>query len=137
MNHASIGIGELSKRTGCSIETVRYYERIDLLPKPSRRGTYRNYDDEDVKRLAFVRRARELGFTLDEIRALLTLTTGGQKACADARKIAAAHLNAVQAKIEDLRAMERALAQAVRACDAGDMIECPVINTLSSAATHA
>jgi MerR family mercuric resistance operon transcriptional regulator len=135
MNHDGIAIGELSRRTGCNIETVRYYERIGLLPKPSRRGTYRYYENKDVKRLAFVRRARELGFTLDEIRALLTLSTGGQENCADVREIAAMHLSAIRTKIVDLRAMERALAQAVRSCDAGGMAECPVISALSSAAT--
>ncbi|MGH7040928.1 MAG: MerR family transcriptional regulator [Acetobacteraceae bacterium] len=134
MNQDGIAIGELSRRTGCNIETVRYYERIGLLPKPSRRGTYRRYDREDVGRLAFVRRARELGFTLDEIRALLALATGGQEACADVREIAATHLAAIQTKIVDLQAMERALAQAVHTCDAGRMAECPVISALSSAA---
>ncbi len=132
MEHDGIAIGELSRRTGCNIETVRYYERIGLLPKPSRRGTYRRYEVEDVGRLAFVRRARELGFTLDEVRALLTLATGGQDACAEVREIAATHLADVRAKIADLRAMERALAQAVHQCDAGEMTVCPVISALSS-----
>ena len=135
MNPDGISIGELSRRTGCNIETVRYYERIGLLPKPSRRGTYRCYDKEDVGRLAFVRRARELGFTLDEVRVLLRLAIGGQEACADVREIAATHLAAVRTKIVDLRAMESALAQAVRACDAGGVAECPVISALSSFAT--
>ena len=134
MNLDGIAIGELSRRTGCNIETVRYYERIGLLPKPSRRGTYRRNDKEDVERLAFVRRARELGFTLDEISALLRLAAGGQEVCADVREIAATHLAVIRTKIVDLRAMERALAQAVRACDAGGMAECPVISALSSAA---
>ena len=132
MNQDGIAIGELSRRTGCNIETVRYYERIGLLPKPSRRGPYRYYENEDVERLAFVRRSRELGFTLDDIRALLTLAAGGQETCADVREIAATHLAAIHAKIVDLRAMERALEQAVRACDPGGMGECPVISALSS-----
>ena len=134
MNQDGIAIGELSRRTGCNIETVRYYERVGLLPKPSRRGTYRRYDEEDVERLAFVRRARELGFTLNEIRALLKLAIEGQEVCADVHTIAATHLAAIRAKIVDLRAMERALAKAVRACDAGGMAQCPVISALSSAA---
>lgn len=137
MEYEGIAIGELSRRTGCNIETVRYYERIGLLPKPSRRGTYRSYEPEDVGRLAFVRRARELGFTLDEVRALLKLAKGGQDACADVRGIAAAHLTAVRTKIADLRAMERALAQAVRGCDAGETAGCPVISALSSVAMRA
>ena len=137
MEHDGMAIGELSRRTGCNIETVRYYERIGLLPKPSRRGTYRRYEAEDVGRLAFVRRARELGFTLDEVLALLTLATGGQDACAEVREIAATHLADVRTRIADLRAMEHALAKAVRGCDAGEMIGCPVISALSSVAMSA
>jgi MerR family mercuric resistance operon transcriptional regulator len=137
MGHDGIAIGELSRRTGCNIETVRYYERIGLLPKPARRGTYRRYGAEDVEWLALVRRARELGFTLDEVRALLRLAAGGQDACADVRAIAAAHLADVRTKIADLRAMERALAKAVRQCDAGEVPGCPVIRALSLAAVRA
>ena len=77
MAGAAIPIGELSRRTGCNIETIRYYERIRLLPSPPRRGRYRSYGAEDVGRLAFVRRARELGFTLDDVRNLLGLAAGG------------------------------------------------------------
>ena len=87
MRQNGIAIGELSRRTGCNIETVRYYERIGLLPKPSRRGRYRSYDIEDVGRLTFVRRSRELGFTLDEVRALLALAAGGHDACAEVREM--------------------------------------------------
>ena len=78
MAEQAIQIGELSRRTGCNIETIRYYERIGLMPPPPRRGRYRSYDGEHVGRLGFVRRARELGFTLDEVRALLGLAGGGQ-----------------------------------------------------------
>src|SRR3546814_2059892 len=85
-------IGELSRRTGCNIETIRYYERIGVLDVPLRRGRYRNYGEEDVGRLGFVRRARELGFTLDEVRALLQLATGDQAACAEVRDVASSHL---------------------------------------------
>lgn len=77
MAEQAIQIGELSRRTGCNIETIRYYERIGLMPAPPRRGRYRSYGGEDVGRLGFVRRARELGFTLDEVRALLGLAGGG------------------------------------------------------------
>ena len=132
MGHDGIAIGELSRRTGCNIETVRYYERVGLLPTPARRGRYRIYGTEDVGRLAFVRRARELGFTLDEVRALLGLAIGGGGACAEVREIAAAHLADVRAKIADLRAMERVLAEAVHQCDAGELPGCPLINVLAS-----
>ena len=132
MKNGGIAIGELSRRTNCNIETVRYYERIGLLPPPARRGRYRLYGSEDVGRLAFVRRSRELGFTLDEVRALLGLAAGGGGACAEVRKIAAIHLAEVQAKVADLQAMERVLADAVRRCDAGETPGCPLIDVLAS-----
>ncbi|MFY7835952.1 MAG: MerR family transcriptional regulator [Novosphingobium sp.] len=128
-------IGDLSQRTGGNIETIRYYERIGLLPAPARRGRYRSYGLEDVSRLRFVRRARNLGFTLDEVRALLELAAGGRKSCGDARSLAAAHLADVKTKIADLRRMERVLVEAVRACDAdvnADNQGCPLIDSLSA-----
>jgi MerR family mercuric resistance operon transcriptional regulator len=126
----AIPIGELSRRTGCNIETIRYYERIGLMPAPPRRGRYRSYSPDDVGRLGFVRRARELGFTLDEVRALLGLAAGGQAACAEVRSLAAAHLGDVRSRIADLRRMERVLAASVRACDAGQDPGCPLIDAL-------
>lgn len=129
MEHA-IPIGELSRRTGCNIETVRYYERIGMIPPPPRRGRYRSYDAEDVARLGFVRRARELGFTLDKVRALLGLAGGGGASCAEVRDLAASHLKDVRGRIADLRRMERVLTASVRACDAGQDRGCPLIQAL-------
>ncbi len=123
-------IGELSRRTGCNIETIRYYERIGLLPHPRRSGRYRNYDPADAGRLAFIRRARELGFTLEEVRTLLALAGGGVESCLEARTLAAAHLGAVRDRIADLKRMERTLADHVRACDGGDNVACPLIESL-------
>jgi MerR family transcriptional regulator, mercuric resistance operon regulatory protein len=100
-----------------------------------RRRAVGRFGAEDVGRLAFVRRARELGFTLDEVRVLLSLAVEGQGACAEVRGLAAAHLADVRAKIADLRAMERALAEAVHQCDAGETPGCPLIAALSSAAS--
>lgn len=131
MLQAPILIGELSRRTGCKIETIRYYERVGLLPKPIRLGRYRSYRTDDVNRLGFVRRARELGFTLDEVRALLRLAAGGQASCKEARSLAASHLKDVRARISDLRQMETALSRAVRACDRGSNAACPIIKALS------
>lgn len=129
---AGIRIGELSRQTGCNIETVRYYERIGLLPKPVRSaGRYRLYDSDDVGRVTFVRRARELGFSLDEVRALLALSNkSGTAACAEVRELAATHLQQVRARILDLQAMERVLKEAVRRCDAGAFPGCPLIDAL-------
>ncbi len=123
-------IGELSRRTGCNIETIRYYERIGLMPVPPRRGRYRSYGAGDVGRLSFVRRARELGFTLDEVRTLLGLAASEQASCAEVRMLAASHLEDVRARIADLKRMERVLADSVRACDAGQDAGCPLIQAL-------
>jgi MerR family mercuric resistance operon transcriptional regulator len=126
-------IGELSRRTGCNIETIRYYERIGLMPAPPRRGRYRSYGADDVRRLRFARRSRELGFALEEVRALFALAAGGQASCDEARALAAAHLRDVKARIADLKRMERVLADAVRACEAGDNAGCPLIDSLYAA----
>jgi len=132
---AGIQIGELSRRTGCNIVTIRYYEQIALLPAPARSaGRYRVYDTADVRRLAFIRRSRELGFTLDEVRTLLSLSAGdGQDTCANVREVAERHLADVRAKIGDLQAMEHVLADAVRRCAAGEVPGCPIIDALSAA----
>jgi MerR family mercuric resistance operon transcriptional regulator len=130
MADTAIQIGELSRRTGCNIETIRYYERIGLMPAPPRRGRYRSYGGGDVDRLGFVRRARELGFTLDEVRALLGLAAGGDATCGEVHDLAAVHLKDVRARIADLKRMERVLAESVRACEGGQNAGCPLIETL-------
>ena len=128
-------IGEVSRRTGCNIETIRYYERISLLPAPARSaGRYRVYESGDVRRLTFIRRARELGFTLDAVRALLVFSDDGSAACSEVRDLAAGHLTEVRAKIADLQAMERVLADAVRRCATGELPGCPIIDALSAPA---
>lgn len=129
-----IQIGELSRRSGCNIETIRYYERVGLLPQASRSPSrYRLYDEDDVRRLSFVRRSRELGFSLDEVRTLLGLSAGsGQETCAEVRQVAAHHLDDIRAKIADLRAMQRILADAVRRCDDGEFPGCALLDALSA-----
>lgn len=131
MPSQSLTIGQLAQRTGANIETVRYYERIGLLPEPLRRGRYRSYDAADVSRLGFVRRSRELGFSIKEVRALLNLAGEGHESCADARELASVHLREVRSRIADLRRMERVLADTVRACDLGNHLVCPLIDTLA------
>jgi MerR family transcriptional regulator, mercuric resistance operon regulatory protein len=133
MTGNEIGIGDASRRTGCNIETIRYYERIGLVPKATRTASrYRVYAPADVQRLVFIRRARELGFALDEIRDLLRLAADVPDRCAEVREVAAGHLGDVRAKIADLRKMERLLAAAVRQCERGERAGCPVIDALSS-----
>jgi len=131
--HADIPIGELSRRTQCNIETIRYYERIGLLPKPRRRGgRFRCYDGDDVARVMFIRRARQLGFTLDDVRGLLRLAAAdGEDACAEARSLAAAHVAAIRAKVADLQAMDRVLSDVISECEAGQNPTCPLIEVLS------
>ena len=132
MQQGGITIGDVSRRTGCNIETIRYYERIGLLPLPDRHGRYRRYGTRDIKRLVFVRRARELGCTLDEVRALLKLSeTDGTSTCIEVREISATHLADVRRRIVDLRTMERMLSRAIRQCDAGQQPGCPLIEALS------
>ena len=131
--NAAASIGELSRLTGVNIETIRYYERINMMPHPPRTASgHRVYGEVETRTLSFIRRSRELGFTLDEIRALLALSAKqGQEVCADVRHLAANHLRDVRAKIADLRAMERILADAVRRCDEGESARCPLIDALS------
>ena len=126
------GIGLVSKRTGCNIETIRYYERIGLLPSPARTPSrYRLYGLHHLKRLTFIRWARALGFSLDEIRTLLRLADGRKRPCGEVRVVAAAHLDDVRTKIADLRAMERVLTATVAKCRDGRRSDCAVIKALS------
>ena len=131
---SEIAIGELSRRTQCNIETIRYYERIGLLPQPRRPdGWFRRYDGDDVARLRFIRRARQLGFTLDQVRAFMRLagSDGDDEACAEARSLAADHVVDIRAKIADLQAMERVLSDAICECESGQQPRCPLIEVLS------
>lgn len=124
-------IGALSKQANCNIETIRYYERIGLLPVvPRTEGRYRLYQLDHLKRLSFIRRARELGFTLDEVRALLKLADERSRTCGEARDLAVAHLDDVRTKIAALRAMERVLKGLIARCDEGTLPECPLIEAL-------
>ena len=135
-----IAIGELSRRTGCNIETIRYYERIGLVPRPRREvgGRFRRYDSDDIARLRFVRRARQLGFTLDDVRGLLRLAaSGSEDARAEARNITAAHVADIRSKIVDLPAMERVLSEAMCECEAGRETRRPLIEVLSGDAASA
>lgn len=126
-----IAIGALSKHTGTNIETIRYYERVGLLPAPARSsGGYRLYETGHLKRLNFIRRARILGFSIGEVRTLLRLADQRKRPCAEVRVVAEAHLKDVRAKIADLRRMERVLKATVARCTEGRRSDCPVIEAL-------
>lgn len=127
-------IGELSKLTDCNIETIRYYERIGILPKPPRTpGGHRDYDTPHHKRLNFVRRSRELGFSLDEVRQMLRLVDGGDVTCEHVHEMALEHLVDVRTKIKDLKRMEGVLKTTVAKCSRGKTPDCPVIDALFDA----
>lgn len=135
MTRQGFAIGALSQQSECNIETIRYYERIGLIPRAERRGRYRYYTNEDADRLRFIKRARSLGFAIEEIRDLLRLTKSrsddGIDACADAKAIALLNLNNVKARLDDLKRMEAVLTDAIGACDRDIFRGCPILATLS------
>ncbi len=124
-------IGALSKGTGCHIETIRYYERIGLMPKPPRSpGGHRLYEDDHLRRLTFIRRSRELGFTLEEVRGLLRLVDGGSYTCAEVKALTLDHAAELRRKVADLRRMKRVLEAMAAECEGGEVPECPIIDAL-------
>jgi len=128
---ANLLIGELSERSGVNIETIRYYERIKMLPAPPRTASGRRiYGETDLRILAFIRRARELGFSLNEIRALLRLGAPKTATCAQVKEIAAHHLQDIRAKMADLAKLERLLAKTIARCSGTRVPECPVLDIL-------
>jgi MerR family mercuric resistance operon transcriptional regulator len=124
-------IGKLSKRSGVKIETIRYYERAKMLvPAPRTASGRRVYDVTDLRILVFVRRARELGFSLDEIRALLRLGGPEKATCREVRAIAAHHLDDIRAKLRDLKKLERLLSRTIARCSGRTAPDCPILDVL-------
>ncbi len=123
--------GQLARSTGVKGETIRYYEQCGLLAAPGRTaGGHRMYTDDHKRQLNFIRRCRELGFAISEITGLLDLAQTDEKTCEQVRQATAAHLVDVQAKIKDLRAMERTLKDLIGQCDANSTAGCPIIDIL-------
>jgi MerR family mercuric resistance operon transcriptional regulator len=128
-----VAIGEVSRLTGVNIETIRYYERIRMMPTAPRTASGRRvYGTADLRRLAFIRRARELGFSLDEIRALLRLGGPERASCREVREIATHHLEDIRAKLRDLKKLERLLAKTVARCSGKMAPDCPVLDILDT-----
>jgi len=124
--------GELAQQSGCNIETVRFYEKQGLLPAPPRSaGGHRDYALEHLKRLTFIRRSRELGFTLEEVRRLLTLVDGSDWTCAEVRAMTLEHLADVRRRIADLEMLARVLEDMTAQCEGDAVPVCPVIEALS------
>ena len=127
-------IGELSRRTGVHIETIRYFEKVGLLETPSRtEGGHRVYSKRDVQALGFIKRARQLGFTPAEVRGMLNLGSPGKACCDAVREIAVHHLEQVRRKMAELGQLEQLLASTVEQCSGGHVPECAVIDMLESA----
>jgi MerR family mercuric resistance operon transcriptional regulator len=124
-------IGEMSSLTSVNIETIRYYERIGIMPKPDRTGGgNRQYNRLQLKRLTFVKRCRELGFGLNEVRALLEMSDRDDFTCNEVHEMTVSHLANVRKKLADLKLLEKSLKKMVSQCNKGDVPECPIIDTL-------
>lgn len=136
MASANLSIGVVSKRTGCSVPTIRYYEDIGLLPSAHRTdGGQRSFSEATVGRLTFIRRCRDFGFSLEQIRELVGLVDEPTRPCIEVRNLAATHLDEVQRKLMELQALERSLQGFVRACDkacaGGAALDCTILEDLS------
>lgn len=124
-------IGELAAATATKVETIRFYEKSGLLPLPARTGgNYRSYGPEHLQRLSFIRRARDLGFSLDNVRELLALADERDQPCGAVDAIASRHLAEVKRKIADLQAMGAELDRVLRSCRKGTVDTCMIIGTL-------
>ena len=124
-------IGQLSRLSGVNVETIRYSERIRILPAPPRTGSGRRaYDSTHLRTLAFIRRSRKLGFSLDEIRELIRLGGPAKASCREVREIATHHLEHIRARLSDLKKLERLLTSTVAKCSGRTAPDCPVLDIL-------
>jgi len=131
-------IGALASRTGTKVPTIRYYESIGLLPQAARQeGGHRLYDQVDVERLVFIRRCREFGFSVEEVRSLTALQSDRSRSCVELREVAATRLAAVRTRIHDLEELAASLQEFVRTCDdrciGGSGPDCTILGDLRSA----
>jgi MerR family transcriptional regulator, copper efflux regulator len=128
-----MNIGEAAQASGVSAKMIRYYESIGLAPQPTRRASgYRAYDQADVQRLRFIRRARDLGFSLDRVRELLTLWSDRDRHSADVKALALTHIAELEARAAELRSMIKTLRSLVAACDGDDRPACPILQDLQA-----
>ena len=127
--------GDLARATGCNIETIRYYEKTGLLPDPPRTDAgYRIYSAAHATRLRFILRARELGFSMEDIRGLMGLEDGAAPTCAEVKERTERHLADVRARIADLRRIESVLAATAARCSGAEVPDCPVLDAISNPA---
>ena len=133
MKQGTLQIGDLARNTGTKVVTIRYYEKIGLLPPPERSaGNYRSYDAAALQRLRFIRRCRDLGFGLKQVRELLELSMDIERPCDEVNEIAAAHLAEVERKIADLHGLAQELRLISATCDGGGTISnCRILEAIS------
>ena len=132
MRAGTLPIGALSAATGVNIETIRYYEKIGLMPVPPRtEGRQRIYDGSHLKRLTFIRRGRELGFSLDQLRELLGLVRGHDLTCAGVKSMTEGHVADIRRKVKDLKKLERLLTNLAAQCQGDAVPDCPILDALS------
>lgn len=132
MSAIRYSIGALAEATGTKVETIRYYERVGIIPEPARTAAnYRSYGKSHLWRLSFARRARDLGFTLDQVRTLLGLADSKDRDCCEVDAIARAHLADIDRKIADLRALRIELRDIIGQCQRGNIADCHIIDALS------
>jgi len=127
----TFSIGAASQITGCNVETIRYYERIGVLPAPDRsEGGHRIYVRDDLKRIGFVTRSRSLGFALREIAEFLAQVDRGDFSCAEIKALTLDQIASVKRKIEHLERMQEGLESLAAACDGGQSPDCPIVDAL-------
>ncbi|MGH6884371.1 MerR family transcriptional regulator [Hypericibacter sp.] len=130
-----LSIGDLAKATGTKVETIRYYEGIGLLPRPTRTaGNYRSFKPDHLFRLGFIRRARDLGFSLDEVRDLIRLADDRDRPCGEIDTIAQRHLDDVERKIADLERLRKELKSLIKQCHRGTIADCRIVDALATSA---
>ncbi len=130
-----MNIGEAAKRSGVSAKMIRYYEQTDLISKAARsEAGYRHYSEADVNTLRFIRRARDLGFTVEQIAELLALWRDRSRASADVKRLALEHVAALDAKAAELQAMSLTLRELAKRCHGDDRPECPIVEDLAESA---
>ncbi|HEY4191086.1 MAG TPA: Cu(I)-responsive transcriptional regulator [Mesorhizobium sp.] len=129
-----MNVGDAARRAGLPAKTIRYYEEIGLI-QPARAGNgYRSYSGQDIHRLAFLKRARTLGFSIDDCRQLMALYQDRSRASADVRQIAAAHVATIEEKLRELQAMRATLQELVHACHGDERPDCPILEEMAGAA---
>ncbi|HDS1011726.1 MULTISPECIES: MerR family transcriptional regulator [Stenotrophomonas] len=130
-------ISDAAAASGCHLETIRYYERIGLLPRPGRSGNgYRVYGLPDIERLRFIARGRDLGFSLEEVRSLLQLAGDEGLSCVDVDRLARSHLSDIRARMTDLQRMANELERVIASCHGGQRAECTILSTLRRPASE-